>query len=250
MTDDIIVSIEHVSAGYGARTVFQDVSLAVRERDFMGVVGPNGGGKTTLIRMLLGLMKPSSGRIRYFRNGRQVKSLVMGYLPQYNAVDKKFPISVGEVVLSGLNNRKSLASRYSEEHREQARQVLTKLGMEDAVERHIGTLSGGQLQRVLLARAIVSRPEIVILDEPNTYIDRRFQEQMYGMLHSINRDCAIVLVSHDLGAVVGNVRNIALVRHAVRSMPVGELSGKDIEGCFGCSPEIFMNGNLADICAR
>jgi len=250
MTDNTLISLEHVAAGYGDNKIFHDVSLTVREHDFIGVVGPNGGGKTTLMRVILGLMKPMSGRVSYYRGGRQVKNLLLGYLPQYTAVDRQFPISVGQVVLSGLNNRKSLLKRCSGEHRDMAHEMLSRLGMDDAFDRHIGTLSGGQLQRVLLARALVSHPEVVILDEPNTYIDKKFQKQMYEILHDINRDCAVVMVSHNLGEVVRHVKSVALVSRGVKYKPVAGLSGTDIEDCFGCPAETFAHKALVDICMR
>jgi len=202
-----IIKIEHVFAGYEEKVALQDVSLEVFDHDFLGVIGPNGGGKTTLMRVILGMMKPFSGKVSYFRNGVQVPELTIGYLPQYNDIDRQFPIAVEEVVLSGLSRQKKLFAPFDASHKQQVAQTLEKLGMEDFTKRPIGSLSGGQLQRVLLARAIVSRPEVVVLDEPNTYIDKRFQEQMYQMLDVINHDCAIIIVSHDVGTILQNVKD-------------------------------------------
>ena len=208
-----IIKIEQLAAGYEDKQVLNDVNLTVYDDDYLGIIGPNGGGKTTLMRIILGLMKPTEGHVRYFKNGEEVKEITMGYLPQYNDLDKQFPISVFEVVLSGLSKQKKLFSRYSKAQHQQALDTIEKMQLTDLKDRHIGALSGGQLQRVLLARAIVSKPDVVILDEPNTYIDRRFQKQMYEMLEQINQECAIIIVSHDIAEVLNNVKHIACVNH-------------------------------------
>ena len=193
-----LIEIEHLSAGYDGKQVLNDINLTVYQDDYLGIIGPNGGGKTTLMRLILRLMKPTEGNIRYYKDGKEVKEISMGYLPQYNSLDKQFPISVYEVVLSGLSKTKSLFSRYTQAQHQQVLDTLERMQLMEFKDRHIAALSGGQLQRVLLARAIVSKPDVVILDEPNTYIDRRFQKQMYEMLEQINKDCAIIIVSHDV----------------------------------------------------
>lgn len=185
-----IIKIEHLAAGYEGKEVLHDINLTIYQDDYLGIIGPNGGGKTTLMRLILGLMNPTEGNIGYYKDGKPVKEITMGYLPQYNDLDKQFPISVYEVVLSGLNKSKSLFARFSKEHHQLVADTLDRMQLSDLKDRHIGALSGGQLQRVLLARAIVSKPDVVILDEPNTYIDRRFQKQMYEMLEQINKECA------------------------------------------------------------
>ena len=204
-----LIEIEHLSAGYDGKQVLNDINLTVYQDDYLGIIGPNGGGKTTLMRLILRLMKPTEGNIRYYKDGKEVKEISMGYLPQYNQLDKQFPISVYEVVLSGLSKTKSLFSKYSQAQHQQVLDTLERMQLMEFKDRHIAALSGGQLQRVLLARAIVSKPDVVILDEPNTYIDRRFQKQMYEMLEQINKECAIIIVSHDVAEVLNNVKHIA-----------------------------------------
>ena len=183
-----IIEIKNLNAGYDGRTVLRDVNLTVYDRDFLGIIGPNGGGKTTLIKCILGLLKPLSGEIS-FTSSRTAGNfqLTMGYLPQYNSIDRKFPITVEEVILSGLSSKKSLISRFTKEHKEKAHQVIVRMGLEGLEERAIGALSGGQLQRALLGRAIISDPEVVILDEPSTYIDKRFEARLYQLLAEINK---------------------------------------------------------------
>ena len=227
-----IIQIEHLAAGYDGKQVLNDINLTVFQDDYLGIIGPNGGGKTTLMRLILGLMKPTAGDIRYFKDGKEVKEITMGYLPQYNALDRQFPISVYEVVLSGLSKTKGLFSRYTKAQHQQVLDTLDRMQLTDLKDRHIGALSGGQLQRVLLARAIVSKPDVVILDEPNTYIDRRFQKQMYEMLEQINKECAIIIVSHDIAEVLNNVKHIACVNHHLHYHNTADMPREKLEEHF------------------
>lgn len=239
-----IIQLENISAAYGQKTVLQDVNLTVYDHDFLGIIGPNGGGKTTLVQLIIGLKKPSGGQIKFYRNGTLADHISMGYLPQYNDIDKKFPISVQEVVLSGLSGQKKLFSRFTSKHHHMVDETLAKMQLTELRRRAIGTLSGGQLQRVLLARAIVARPEVLILDEPNTYIDRQFQEQMYQMLNDINRDCAIIIVSHDIGSILQNVKAVACVNYNVHYHPDTELSMVELEQHLGCPIDLLGHGLL------
>ena len=227
-----LIEIEHLSAGYDGKQVLNDINLTVYQDDYLGIIGPNGGGKTTLMRLILRLMKPTEGNIRYCKDGKEVKEISMGYLPQYNSLDKQFPISVYEVVLSGLSKTKSLFSKYSQAQHQQVLDTLERMQLMEFKDRHIAALSGGQLQRVLLARAIVSKPDVVILDEPNTYIDRRFQKQMYEMLEQINKECAIIIVSHDVAEVLNNVKHIACVNHHLHYHDTTDMPREKLEEHF------------------
>ena len=183
LSKEPLIQLNRIQVGYDGKQVLRDIDLTVYTHDFLGVIGPNGGGKTTLIKTILGLKKPMSGTVTFFREGRPVPSVRMGYLPQYNKIDKNFPISVYEVVLSGL--RKSFWKRYSKAQHQATRNMLCRMGLDTLADRPIGSLSGGQLQRALLGRAIISQPDVVILDEPNTYIDKRFETQLYQQLEEI-----------------------------------------------------------------
>lgn len=256
-----LIEIKNLSAGYESRTVLRDVNLTVYDRDFLGIIGPNGGGKTTLIKCILGLLKPTVGEILYSdkrlvmsdkQEGTAQRSslttnrssLKMGYLPQYNSIDRKFPITVEEVILSGLSSQKSLISRFTGAHREKARQVIARMGLEGLEERAIGALSGGQLQRALLGRAIISDPELVVLDEPSTYIDKRFEARLYELLAEINHDCAIILVSHDIGTVLQQVKSIACVNETLDYHPDTGVSEEWLERNFNCPIELLGHGAL------
>lgn len=196
-----IIKLEHIWANYGKRDVLKDVSLEVEECDFLGVIGPNGGGKTTLMKIIIGLLKPEKGSVIYFQDGQETGKINIGYLPQYSHIDKKFPISVKEVILSGLAHRKSLFQAYSSKDFQRVKEVIEQLGLIGLEERQIGQLSGGQIQRVFLGRAIVGNPKVIILDEPSTYLDREGEEKLYDILQGINHNTAIILVSHNQTAV-------------------------------------------------
>lgn len=198
--------------------MFENVSFDVCERDFIGIVGPNGGGKTTLVKVMLGLKKPDCGTVEYFRNGSAVDSVAVGYLPQYSNIDRMFPISVREVVLTGLGAQKRLFAHFTSRHKDMVEAALRRLDLVDLADRHIGALSGGQLQRVLLARAIVSKPDMLVLDEPNTYMDRHFQKDMYRLLCDLNTDCAVVIVSHDVDVVQKHANRVLRVNSGVVEM--------------------------------
>ena len=258
-----LIEIKNLSAGYDSRTVLRNVNLTVYDRDFLGIIGPNGGGKTTLIKCILGLLKPTTGEILYrvttasnnnpavldnSATNSQFSTLnsqfSMGYLPQYNSIDRKFPITVEEVILSGLSSQKSLISRFTATHREKARQVIARMGLEGLEKRAIGALSGGQLQRALLGRAIISDPALVVLDEPSTYIDKRFEARLYELLAEINHDCAIILVSHDIGTVLQQVKSIACVNETLDYHPDTGVSEEWLARNFNCPIELLGHGAL------
>lgn len=210
-----LISIKDLSTSYDGKEVLSDINLEVCEHDFLGIIGPNGGGKTTLIKCILGLKKFDTGSIDFFENDTLTPSISMGYLPQYNMIDRKFPISVFEVILSGLSENKSLFSKYSDADKEKAQTIIQRVELVGLENRAIGQLSGGQLQRALLGRAIISEPRVVILDEPNTYIDKKFQGKLYELLYELQKECAIILVSHDIGSVLKKVKSLAIIDHNI-----------------------------------
>lgn len=178
-------------------SILSQLDFELYPNDFIGLTGPNGAGKTTFVRALLGLITPRSGSIAYYTpEGKQVEQLNIGYMPQQNRLDIAFPIAVEDVVVSGLFRHGML--RPTKEQKEKAHEALRQVGMLEVAKRAIGTLSGGQLQRVLLARAIVSEPVILILDEPTTYVDRTFEETLHQMLPNLQRNTALIMVSHNL----------------------------------------------------
>ena len=236
--------VSNLSKKYGDKTVLQSLSFEMQNPGVYALLGTNGAGKTTLIKCILGLHQPFQGRVRFYKEGHEVPEINMGYLPQYNNIDKKFPISVYEVILSGLSKEKSIFQRYSEKQHERVRQMIVRMGLEGMDKRAIGELSGGQLQRALLGRALVSNPEVIILDEPNTYIDKRFEAKLYSLLEEINKERAIILVSHDIGTVLKNVKTIACVNETVHYHPHTEVPTEWLEEHFGCPIEMLGHGTF------
>ncbi len=241
MKETPLIQLKHIQADYEGKTVLNDINLTVYDHDFLGIIGPNGGGKTTLVKTILGLKNASAGTITFFRGGTQVPSIRMGYLPQYNKIDQKFPISVYEVILSGL--RKSIWKRYTPDDHRSVEAMLHRMGLEKVGRCPIGSLSGGQLQRALLGRAIISQPDVVILDEPDTYVDKLFETQLYRLLEEINRQSAVILISHDLGSVLQNVRAIACVNETLDYHPDTELPEGWLENKFNCPIELIAHGD-------
>lgn len=244
MKQNPIIKLTDVEVRYDSKTVLEQVSLTVYEKDFLGIIGPNGGGKTTLVKTILGLKDIHSGTIQYYRNNRPVHHIGIGYLPQYNQIDKKFPISVFDVILSGLENGASIWHRVTSEQKERVAEMIQRMGLTGMEKRPIGSLSGGQAQRALLGRAIISEPDVVILDEPNTYIDKRFEAQLYELLDEINHASAIILISHDVGSVVQNVKNIACVNHTLDYHAQEEITEEWLQAKTNCPIDLLGHGDM------
>src|SRR5574344_25314 len=208
--------LRDINAGYNGRVQLRDVSIDIDDRDFVGIVGPNGGGKTTLLRVLLGLIKPYSGSIEFRHDGKPVDSLSVGYLPQTRDIDTDFPMSVADVVASGMNSPKRLFGGYTKEQRERANDIMHTIGIAHFAHRPIKALSGGELQRVLFARALVSSPELLILDEPNNFVDDNFESFMYDTIRNVNNKAADVMVSHDRQFVESYAKKIIEVNERIK----------------------------------
>ena len=196
-----IIEVADVSLRYERLPVLTDIDLTDFKDDFLVITGPNGGGKTSLLRIILGLQLPSRGAVHFYREGQLAHNLNIGYLPQKNVIDSRFPITVSEVVFSGLSGSKKIFSRFTEKEQEQVEKMLLLMGLAELRDRPIGQLSGGQLQRTLLGRALVSDPEILILDEPSSYVDKAFETRMYDLLGEVAKKATILLVSHELSRV-------------------------------------------------
>jgi zinc transport system ATP-binding protein len=200
-----LIAIEHVTYGYEERAVLEDVSLTIAPEDFILVIGPNGGGKTTLVKLILGIMAPWSGTIRLCGDVRGR----LGYVPQFANFNRHFPISAFDMVLMGCLNAENYLRRYSHEDLEKAGAILAKLGLYDRKEMNITDLSGGQLQRVLIARALVSDPLVLFLDEPTTSMDASSQSGLLELLAELQARMSIVVVTHDPTPYTQTYRHIA-----------------------------------------
>lgn len=241
-----ILEIRNITVGYEDKpSVLKDVNLDVLQNDFLGIIGPNGGGKTTLLKTILGLVKPAAGEISFFKNGIKTDKINVGYLPQINQIDKKFPISVHDVILSGMTIQRKIFSPYTKEQKNRVGVIAKKMGLEDLLDRPIGALSGGQLQRALLGRAIIDNPELLILDEPNSYVDKRFETNFYKILEEINKDTAIIMVSHDVGTVISLVKNIACVNEGLHYHLGSNITTNWLEETYSSCPiEIVGHGDF------
>lgn len=199
---DCIIAIDHVSFAYEDANVIDNLSFEVKERDFIGLIGSNGAGKTTLLKMIVGLLKPNKGEIRLFGEPlSQFKQWErIGYVPQKNALNPLFPATVKEVVMSGLYGKKTLFRWLTAKDAQKCEEAMRAFGIEDLADRRIGKLSGGQQQRVLLARALINRPDLLILDEPTVGIDAASQEAFFHMIKHMHQKHRItfVMVSHDI----------------------------------------------------
>lgn len=234
----LILKVSKAAVGYGKEVVLRDVSLDVFENDFIGIIGPNGGGKTTLLKLLIGQLKPFSGEVKYFANGG---GSLFGYLPQAGQIDKNFPITVMEVVLSGLLANQGLFGRYGMKHRKNALEYLKMAGIEHLKNKSIGELSGGQLQRTLLCRALISDPKLLILDEPNTYVDSKFEGELYELLKELNKRMAIIMVSHDIGTITSYVKTIACVNGSLFYHKSNQISTQQL-AAYNCPIQIIAHG--------
>ncbi len=213
-TKPLLIELKNIHAGYNGEVIVKNANFGVRQNDFIGIIGPNGGGKTTLIKVILGLIKPRSGEVIYHTLTDESDYLI-GYLPQVHIIDRKFPISVREVVLSGYMNKKRMFRRFSKEEKENANLQMEKMGIDSLQKKPIGELSGGQMQRVFLCRSIVSSPKLLILDEPNNNVDNKFESDLYTALRKLNESMAIMIVSHDIGIISTYIKTIICVNRDV-----------------------------------
>lgn len=197
-TESTIISLRDVSMSHDRRTVLADVNLDIDRGDFIAITGPNGGGKTTLLRIILKLLKPTTGSVTYLADGRPTRYLNIGYLPQKNMIDSRFPITVGEVIRLGLTPRR-LRDRQAADRLVSA--MTDTVGLTGRENATIGELSGGQMQRALLGRAIISEPELLVLDEPLSYVDKHFEQRIYSIIANLAPRTTIILVSHEMSTI-------------------------------------------------
>ena len=204
-----MIKLVDINFSYNITPLLHNVNLTVEEFDFLGITGVNGCGKTTLMKIILGLIKPDSGEIKYSKNGYDVSKLSMSYLPQSSQIDRLFPITVYETVGLGLLDKDNMLNPFiGRQQRIAVENAILRMGISSLAHTHIGMLSGGELQRVMLARSIVAKPDVIILDEPDTYLDNDSGNMMYSLLKELNEECAIVIVSHDADNICKNAKRV------------------------------------------
>lgn len=221
------ISITNLCFGYEEHEVLHNINLSIPERDFAIIVGPNGGGKTTLLKLMLGLLAPRYGEVAIFGKSATAARPQIGYVPQSFAFDRNFPISVLELVLLGRLERHACGG-FNRKDREIAREMLAEVGLADAAEKPYSALSGGQRQRVLIAQALASEPQILLLDEPGANLDTPGVQTIYSLLRELNRDLTVVMVSHNLSLVEAYAKHVICINHTADMHAISEVSCPDL----------------------
>ena len=230
-----------LSASYGANIALKDVDFKVNENDFIGVIGPNGGGKTTLLKVILGLLKPVKGKMVF--NSELLNGNSIGYLPQISTGDINYPVTVTDIILSGLMIRKGIISRMSLSDKKKANTVIDELGLEGMAKSTLNELSGGQMQRVFLGRAIIGDPRLLLLDEPANFVDTTFENDFYEKLKDLNKRMAILMVSHDVGTISSHIKSFACVNRSLHYHPSHEITNEDLLA-YGCPIQLVTHGDV------
>ncbi|EGV51035.1 metal ABC transporter ATP-binding protein [Candidatus Endoriftia persephone] len=228
-----VIQLDDVSFSYGETLALQQVNLSVEAGDFLGIVGPNAGGKSTLLKLILGLLEPQAGRVLVLGKRPPRSNRAIGYVPQYPRFARDFPISVEQAVLMGrLSGRPGLGGYRRTDH-QAAQQALAEVEAAGLAKRRIGTLSGGQLQRVLLARALVCEPQILILDEPTANVDLRLESDIFDLLRQLNQRMTILVVSHDIAFISSYVSRVACLNRSLVCHHTDKIDGQLISELYG-----------------
>lgn len=237
-----VIEIKNLYVKLGEMVVLEDINLNVRKNDFLGIIGPNGGGKTTLLKTILGIIKPYKGDIKVMGASPEKGREYIGYVPQYAFFDMKFPITVLEVVLTGRLNRIKYFKNYSKKDRELSEMALKQVEMEKYKNKKIGELSGGERQRVFVARALVSQPQILLLDEPMANVDSPREKEFYELLKKLKEKLTIILVSHDIGIISAYIDKVACVNRKLYFHDSREIRIDDLMAVYGCPVDMIAHG--------
>ena len=239
---DTIVSFKDVDFSYADTPVLTAASFEIQKGSFVSVIGPNGGGKTTLVKLMIGLLQPTRGQIRLFGKPTQQSGRRVGYVPQYTHFDPQFPITVAEIVLMGRLGR--LVGFYNRKDREKARMALETVGLEDVGKSQFSKLSGGQRQRVLIARALASEPDMLVLDEPTSNVDVAVELKLSTLLEELNRTLTVVLITHDLGFASSLVDTLLCVSRRVLIHPTAEVTEEMIRSLYDADVRYVEHGKI------
>ena len=243
-----IFEVKNLSFRVRDLKILSNISMEIFEGEYIAIIGPNGGGKTTLIRLLLGLEKPSSGEIKIF--GKKYQNFKewhkIGYVPQRaSLVDTNFPATVEDIVSMGRVAKRKLFSRRSDEDRAAVEDAMKKMDVLDLREKMVGTLSGGQRQRVMIARALAPKPRILILDEPNTGVDMVSQQRFYSLLSKLNKEegITILFITHDVGVIVDNIQRLFTINQnaTICNNPKEAMSCEDMSALYGINAHLLHN---------
>lgn len=237
-----VIEIQNLWVNYDATVALKDVNITVHKGDIFGIIGPNGGGKSTLLKAILGLVSPAKGTIQVFGEPPEQGRRYIGYVPQYTQFDREFPISVLDVVLMGCLNRKKRISWYTQDDRNAALNALQVVGMSSYADFRISSLSGGQKQRVFIARAINSNSKILLLDEPTASVDQNIKESIYDLLSHIHKDMTVILVTHDIGVVSSLVNKIGCLNQTFVTHYDNSITSQMLEDTYHCPVDLIAHG--------
>ena len=236
------VEMKGIWFSYERTPILEDISFTLKQGDFLGMIGPNGGGKTTLLKLLLGILKPDRGFIRVLGEEPHQARHRVGYVPQDTDSNNTFPVSVMDVVLMGRLAISRMGKSFSSKDRPMAEEALRKVGMWNRKNTPIGKLSGGQRQRVLIARALVTEPEILFLDEPTAKVDPEFESNIYDFLKELNRRATIVTITHDVGVISRYVQSVACVNRTLIYHEEAQITNEMLEMAYECPVDLIAHG--------
>ena len=246
MTQDSVVNIDGVSFSYDDTPALENVNLEIIEKDFIWIVGPNGGGKTTLLKLILGLLQPRKGKIRVFGGSPQEARARIGYMPQYAFLDPRFPVTVFDVVLMGRLRDGMRFGPYHRGDKQAAERALDHVGLLDIRRKPFSALSGGQQRRLLIARALACEPELLILDEPTANLDLIVEIELYDLLTLLNEHLTIIMVSHDPAFVSKSVKRVVCVKRTVSEHPTSTVDGNFMGELFGAEMRMVRHDQHLD----
>lgn len=237
------VHIDNLSVRYGQTPAIEGVCLDVPDGEYLGIIGPNGGGKSTLLKAILGLVPISSGTVQVYGERPGSHRAIVGYVPQFASLDRRFPITLGEVVLTGrLKKGLSPFFGYSREDQEESHRLIRRVGLEGLENRQISELSGGEFQRMLIARALAVNPKLLLLDEPTASVDVASRDQIYTLLAELNQSMTIILVTHDLLAVSSHVQSLACLNSRLIYHGEPQLTENIVNSLYGCPVDLIAHG--------
>jgi len=236
------IDMKEVWFSYDKTPILKDVTLTLKQGDFLAILGPNGGGKTTLLKLLLGLLKPDRGVIKVLGESPHDAKYRVGYLPQNTDFNTTFPISVMDVAIMGRLSRYRIGKPYSRDDRSQVESALKQAGIWDYRHAPIGSLSGGQRQRVFIARALATDPEILFLDEPTASVDPDFEMGLFELLRELNRKVTIVIITHDVGVISRNVKSVACVNRTLIFHEEGKITPEMLDMAYHCPVDLIAHG--------
>ncbi|MCF8144011.1 MAG: ABC transporter ATP-binding protein [Deltaproteobacteria bacterium] len=236
------IDMKRVWFSYDKTPILKDVSLTLKQGDFLAILGPNGGGKTTLLKLLLGLLRPDSGEIKVLGESPPDAKYRVGYVPQNTDFNTTFPISVMDVAMMGRLSRSRIGRRYSRDDRSKVEAALKHTGIWDYRHALIGSLSGGQRQRVFIARALATDPEILFLDEPTASVDPDFETDLFEFLRELNRKVTIVTITHDVGVISRHIKSVACVNRTLMFHEEGKITPEMLDMAYHCPVDLIAHG--------